>query len=318
MDGSERPTAALFAGQLSERIGMGRALLESDPELIRFVETIELRCGRPLLRPMFEGPAEELGKDETSQPAVFALGCATWMALLRSGRTLPSAIAGYSLGNYAALVAAGCLTTEEALDILLRVLQLVGELRIEGAMGAVVGMPEKAVSEACARIAAEGEWVEPANLNAENQIVVAGTAAGVDRFLGSVSASCLKAIRLPMRLPIHSRLMSPIAEVLRRHLPGTVRVQPPRIPLYSAVFGRRVVDADEVLEILVSQVERPSRWGATVQALVADGHTRFVELGSGEVLTRMLRWIDRRASGFPLETPADLARIARPLPPEVA
>ncbi len=226
---------------------------------------------------------------------------------------MPAAIAGYSLGNYAALVAAGAISFDDALGVLLRVLDLVHGLQIEGAMAAVVGMSEEPLREICEKVQAGGEWVEPANLNADNQIVVSGTAAGIDRFLELASSRCLRAIRLPMELPIHSRLMKPISDALRSELPGEIDVSDPRIPFFAASFGRRVLTGDEVLEILISQVERPSRWRVTVLAIGNFGVRRFVEIGSGSVLTRMLRWIDREASGFPVETPADFSRISPPL-----
>lgn len=302
--------SALFAGQLSERVGMGRAFLEGSAETRRLLKRTEEVCGRPLLGPMLDGPLEELSRDEVAQPAVFALGCATWNEIRAAGVPPPDAIAGYSLGNYAAMVAAGAVDFDDALVVILRVLELVRELRVEGAMAAVVGMPEAAVAALCREVSAAGGSVEPANLNAENQVVVAGDSDAVDRFVERASPRALKAVRLPMALPIHSRLMSPVAKVLRAELPGRIAVRSPEVPFYSAVFGRRLAGAGEVLDVLVSQVERPSRWAETVRSLVADGHTNFAEIGSGPVLTRMLRWIDRSASAFPVEGPDDIARLA--------
>ncbi len=309
MAGSWNPYGALFSGQLSERVGMGRDFLELDPRALEIVEKTEQRCGRELIRPMLEGPSGLLSRDEVAQPAIFALGCASWEALLRSGAPLPRAVAGYSLGNYAALVAAEAIEFDDALAVLLRVLDLVHDMRIEGAMAAVVGMGESTVRSICEEVQLLGEWVEPANLNADNQIVVAGTSTGIDLFLERAAPKCLKAIRLTMTLPIHSRLMSPIADALRVELPGAVDVRAPRIPYFAASFGRPVTTAEDVLEILISQVERPSYWNSTIQGMLGLGLSRFVEFGTGTVLSKMLRWIDRRAEAFAIESPKDFERL---------
>jgi len=301
--------AALFAGQLSERVGMGKDFFEEHPHIREILKRTEDRCGRELIRPMLEGPSEELARDEIAQPALFALGCGVWESLIQAGVSEPAAVAGYSLGNYAALVAAESIGFDDALSVLVRVLDLVREKRVRGGMAAVVGMTEGIVREICDEVNAAGEWVEPANINADNQIVVAGTDPGIDAFVLRAAPRCLKAVRLPMNLPIHSQLMSPISDVLRRELPGKIEIRAPRIPYYAATFGRRISTGAEVLEILVSQVERPSRWSETVRALLDDGHNRFVEIGSGAVLTKMLRWIDRKAEGVAMESPLDMAKL---------
>jgi [acyl-carrier-protein] S-malonyltransferase len=222
----------------------------------------------------------------------------------------PAATAGYSLGNYAAMVASGAVSYEEALDVLVAVWRETERLGISGRMGAVVGCRRDAVDEVCVRLRLEGKPVWIGNVNAATQFVLTGEAAGVEAALQALAPPrALNVLPLSMSWPIHSELMLPVAQAIAPVIDACRTIRAPQIPYYGP-DGRRVESAERVREILATEFCHPTLWNTTVESLVADGHRTFLEVGPGEMLTKMARWIDRNVVCRPAGTLAAQAELA--------
>jgi [acyl-carrier-protein] S-malonyltransferase len=283
-------TAWLFSGQLSEYAGMGSDFFAASAEARALLAAASERCGFDLGAALVSG--EGIGDNRVAQPGVFVVSLAAARELSRRGLA-PGAISGYSLGNYAALVSAGAVSFDDALTILLAVTAAAGRRGIEGAMGAVIGVPAAAVEETCAALRAEGDPVWIGNINAATQLVLTGSARGVDRALAAFAPKALKALRLPMSWPIHSPLMEDVAGDVAPVVASCRSISAPRVPLYAGHSARRIETAEEIAVLLTRQIALPSRWKDTVEAMFAAGQRDFLEVGPGETLTRMLRWIVR-------------------------
>jgi len=300
-------TAWLFSGQLSEFPGMGADFFAASAEARELLARTSERCEVDLAAALAD-PAR-VGDNRVAQPGVFLVSLLAARELARRN-AIPAAIAGYSLGNYAALVAAEAVSYDDALTVLLAVSETVDRLAIRGAMGAVIGVPAAAVEEACASFRAQGFPVWIGNVNAATQLVLTGSEAGVDEALAALSPRALKVIRLPMTWPIHSALMEPVAREMRPVVEACASIAAPRFPLYAGHRAERIASADAVAELLTRQIALPSRWKQTVETMFADGHREFLEIGPGETLSRMLRWIVRDGRCRPAGTLAAIEEIA--------
>jgi len=283
-------TAWLFSGQLSEFAGMGGDLFAASAEARAQLAATSERCGFDLGAALVSG--EGIGENRIAQPGVFVVSLAAARELSRRGLP-PAAISGYSLGNYAALVSAGAVSFDDALTILLAVSAAAERRRIEGAMGAVIGVPAAAVEETCAALRADGDPVWIGNVNAATQLVLTGSARGVERALEAFAPKALRALRLPMSWPIHSPLMDDVSRDVAPVVASCGSISAPRVPLYAGHTARRIETAEEVAVLLTRQIALPSRWKDTVETMFEDGHREFLEVGPGETLSRMLRWIVR-------------------------
>jgi [acyl-carrier-protein] S-malonyltransferase len=304
-------SAFLFSGQLSEYVGMGRDFFDADPSARKLFEKTSERCGVNLPKILFEGPEEALRDNRAAQPGVFLVSTLAARELERRGAR-PSAVTGYSLGNYAALVAAGAVSYDDALTVLLAVLEETGRLGIAGAMGAVIGLPEEAVEEACRGLRSGGRPVWIGNVNAATQIVVTGTVAGIDALLDRVGEKALKAVRLSMTWPIHSPLMEPVARALAPVVEACASVRPPRAPFYAPSSGARIGTAQEVRDLLAGQIALPSRWAEVLRKISGTGEREFREVGPGDTLCRMIRWTVRDARCVPAGTLSAIAALPGP------
>jgi len=286
--------ALVFPGQGSQSVGMLSALANDEPGVLEtFAEASEV-LGYDLWKLCQEGPEALLGTTERTQPAMLTAGVATWRVWRKHGGPLPSAMAGHSLGEYTALVAAGALDFKTAVALV----QFRGQAMQaavpagQGAMAAILGAEDAAVEEAC-REAAQGEVVQAANFNSPGQIVIAGSAAAVDRAIELLKAKGAKrAIKLPVSVPSHSALMAPAAERLAQRLTAT-HVEQPGIGDIYTVDVRKQGDAASIKQALVQQLVKPVRWTETVQAMVAGGARAVIECGPGKVLTGLNRRIEK-------------------------
>jgi [acyl-carrier-protein] S-malonyltransferase len=289
--------AFLFPGQLAEWIGMGRDFFDADPEARSLFAATSRRCGRDLARVLFEGPEEALHENLAAQAGVYLVSILSARALRRAG-VLPRATAGYSLGNYAAMVAAGAISFEEALDVLLAVWQETERLGVRGAMGAVVGARRDAVDAALERLRAEGQSVWIGNVNASTQFVLTGRAEAVAAALEALRPRALSVLPLSMTWPIHSELMQPVADAIAPRVAALRSIRDPEIPYYGPE-GLPVESGAEVRRLLGTAFCHPTLWKDTFERLVVDGARTFVEAGPGEMLTKMVRWIDRTTRCVP-------------------
>lgn len=300
--------AFLFPGQGSQYAGMGKELASAFPAARAPFEEADGALGFALSKLCFEGPEEELKLTANTQPAILTTSIAACRVLEEKG-IRPDYVAGHSLGEYSALVAAGCLSLADAVRTVRKRGQYMQEAvpAGEGAMAAILGLPAEKLAEVC-RQAAQGQVVSPANLNSPGQIVISGHAAAVERALEAAKAAGAKrAIRLPVSAPFHCSLLEPAARRLAADFEG-IRFADLKTPLVSNVDAELVRTGVEARDALIRQVPAPVRWEESVRKLIALGCDTFVEVGPGKVLSGLLRQIEPSATGLNVEDPASLEK----------
>ena len=284
--------AMVFPGQGSQSVGMMQAY--GDLAAVREVlAEASDALGQDLGRLMAEGPAEQLNQTVNTQPVMLTAGYAAYRAWISLGGAEPALVAGHSLGEYSALVAAGVLSFRDALPLVRFRAQAMQDAvpQGQGAMAAILGLDEDAVRAACAE-AAQGEVVQAVNFNSPGQVVIAGHASAVKRACNAAKARGAKrALPLPVSAPFHSALMQPAAERLRQYLQG-LAFSAPRFPVINNVDVASYGDPARIKDALVRQAYKPVRWVETIQAFAAQGITKVAECGPGKVLAGMTKRID--------------------------
>ncbi len=298
--------AFLFPGQGAQSVGMGRALADAHPEARDAFTTADRVLGFALSETCWNGPAEELKKSVITQPALLTHSVAAWRLVEKAG-IAPSWVAGHSLGEYSACVAAGALSFEDALRLVHRRGELMYRAGLErpGTMAAILGLDTAAVESACEE-AADAGVVRAANLNAPGQVVISGEVAAVERACEIAKTKGAKrAIRLEVSGAFHSPLMAPAASGLAEALRAT-EIRDARCPIVCNVDARPVSSAAEIRDALERQLLGSVRWEPSVRALLAAGAEGFVELGTGKVLRGLLRTIHKDAASWNVEDPESL------------
>jgi [acyl-carrier-protein] S-malonyltransferase len=298
--------AFVFPGQGSQQAGMGRALAAAFPESRAVFEEADGVLGFPLSRLCFEGPEAELQLTANTQPAILAASVAALRPLVARG-VRPDWVAGHSLGEYAALVAAGALSLADALRVVRRRGQYMQEAVPVGigAMAAILALELPAVEQAC-RDAADGEVVSPANVNAPGQVVIAGHAAAVGRAIELCKArGARRAVPLPVSAPFHCALMQPAQERLAADL-GGVEFRDPQTALVNNVDAAHVRSAEECRDGLVRQVSGSVLWQQCVEHMARAGVTTFVEVGPGSVLSGLVRKTAKGVRTLGVDAPESL------------
>jgi [acyl-carrier-protein] S-malonyltransferase len=305
--------AFLFPGQGSQAVGMGKELADKYPVARQTFEEADAALGMPLSRLCFEGPEEELRRTEITQPSILAVSVATWRVLAGQG-VKPSWVAGHSLGEYSAHVAAGTLSFADAV----RTVRKRGRYMQEavpagvGAMAAILGMEPEKVREICGQ-ASQGDVCEAANRNSPEQIVISGHKAAVQRALAmATEQGAKKAVLLPVSAPFHCSLMRPAQERLAQDL-SSLQMQNSAQPVMCNVDATFVETADASREALVRQVTGTVRWDECVRGLIAKGAETFVEVGPGKVLWGLMRQIDRSKSSWQTSDDAALQKTLQGL-----
>jgi [acyl-carrier-protein] S-malonyltransferase len=297
--------AAMFPGQGAQAVGMGKALSERFEAARLAFEEADDALGYPLSRVCFEGPAERLTQTDVCQPALVATSIAAWRVAEGAGLR-PALVMGHSLGEYSALVAAGSMGYAEALRIVAErgaAMRAAGRAA-PGAMAALLGLGD----DEARSLAAEAGDVWPANFNCPGQVVVSGTADGIDRLMALAGERGHRATRLQVDGAFHSPLMAPAAERLRPALdawaPG-----PPDPPFLSTTTCERE-PPERMREVLLAQLTAPVRFGDAVSAALEAGADRFVEVGHGRVLSGLVRRVRRDAAVAQVGEPADVEALA--------
>ncbi|HEY0482592.1 MAG TPA: ACP S-malonyltransferase [Kofleriaceae bacterium] len=285
-------TALLFPGQGSQRVGMGRDLVHEFAVARQAYEEADDVLGFPLSRLCFDGPEGELTLTKHTQPAILTTSIAVLRALAERGLGF-DVVAGHSLGEWSALVAAGAMAFGDAVRLTyLRGTYMQDAVPAgQGAMAAMMGLELAAIEAVCAQASQPGEPVEPANINGGGQIVISGHVAAVDRAITDAKAAGAKrAVKLAVSAPFHCSLMKPAADRLAVAL-AEVAIAAPRVPVIANVTARATQDAAEIRQLLIQQVTAPVRWEASVRTIAGMGVTRAYELGSGSVLRGLVKRI---------------------------
>ena len=288
--------AGIFPGQGAQSLGMLSALSADFTEVRGTFQEVSDLLGRDLWQLAQEGTEAELNSTENTQPLMLAAGIAAWRVWLKQGGCQPVAMAGHSLGEYSALVAAGVLTFTDAIGLVAERAHLMQSAVAEGegAMAAVIGLDDAQIMAACEQ-AAQGDVVEAVNFNSPGQVVIAGSAAAIDRAIQvATEMGARKAIKLSISVPSHCALMKPAAEKLAIRLASTT-FTPSQTPVLHNVDGTARTTADAIRVALEQQLYRPVRWVDTVLRLQGEyGVTAAVEFGPGKVLVGLNKRIDRK------------------------
>ncbi len=303
--------AFVFPGQGSQEVGMGRELADAFPAARLVFEEVDDALAQRLSRIMFDGPAEELTLTENAQPALMAVSMAVVKVLEdEGGLTVADAashVAGHSLGEYAALAAAGSL----ALDDTARLLKTRGEAMQaavpvgKGAMAAILGLDLADVEEVAAA-AAEDQVCDVANDNSDGQTVVSGDTAAVERAVEiAKEKGARRGILLPVSAPFHCRLMDPAADIMTYAL-ASADIKPPSPPVVANVTAQPVSDPDEIRNLLIEQITHRVRWRESVLTMRDAGVGELCEIGAGKVLSGLAKRIDRDLAAQAIATPADI------------
>ena len=304
-------TAFLFPGQGSQKAGMGADLAESIPAARAIFEEADDALGFSISKLCFEGPEEDLRLTENTQPAILTCSIAA-LAAVRERGLEPDFVAGHSLGEYSALVAAGAISFRDAVQLVRkrgRFMQDAVPAGV-GAMAAILSMEPEKVVAVCAQ-AAEGQVVSPANYNSPGQIVIAGHAAAVQRAVDlAVAAGAKKAVLLQVSAPFHCSLMEPARDRLAPEL-DAIAFDDLKTPLVNNVSAAIITSGAEAREGLKRQVPSPVLWEQSIQRLAAEGVEFYLEVGPGRVLTGLLRSIDRALEGSAVGDLAGLEKLSQ-------
>ena len=309
------PFAFVFPGQGSQSVGMLDAW-GSHPVVLDVLNEASAALGEDLAKLIQCGPKEALSLTTNTQPVMLVAAVAAYRVWLAETGALPAVVAGHSLGEYSALVAAGSLTLTQAVPLVrFRAQAMQDAVPVgQGAMAAILGMEAHQVAAGCAEVTAgfgagSFEIVEAVNFNDPLQTVIAGSKAAVERACEVLKANGAKrALPLPVSAPFHSVLMRPAADKLREKL-ASVALLPPQIPLINNIDVAVQTDVASIRDALVRQAFGPVRWVECVQAIKAQGVTTVVECGPGKVLSGLVKRIDQDMTGVPLFDPVSLAAV---------
>ena len=309
--GPTRPIAFVFPGQGSQSAGMGKDLAEKSAVAKQVFQEADDALGFAISELCFNGPAEALQLTENTQPAILTVSIAALRAMEAEGFPRPDFVAGHSLGEYSALVAASALSLSDAV----RTVRARGQYMQEavpfgtGAMAAILGAGIEVIEIACAE-ASEGEVCSAANINSAGQVVIAGHAGAVDRAIAILKERGAKrAVKLNVSAPVHCALMKPAADRLAADL-AELTFEDLKTPLVTNADAAPIKTGNEARQALIRQVAQPVRWLASVEFLLSQGVQTLFEIGPGKVLTGLARQIDRNLSCVNVEDEADLRAAA--------
>ena len=303
--------AVVFPGQGSQSVGMLKAFAETSEEVEKTFQQASEVLGYDLWDVVCNGPEDRLNQTEVTQPAMLAADVAVMRIMTELCMTKPYALAGHSLGEYAALVGAGALDFEDAVKLVAERGRLMQSAVAEGegAMAAIIGPFDEQVINACDKATADtGVPVEAVNFNCPGQIVIAGATAAVDRAIEILQEEGAKrAMKLPVSVPSHSSLMQPAAEEMAKLL-DAVTISSPKIQVIHNVDAKSHDDPASIRDALIRQIYNPVRWMQTIMIIKEDADA-IIECGPGRVLTGLNKRIDKEIKSFSLDTPTSMQKF---------
>jgi len=294
--------AFVFPGQGSQSVGMLNSISER-PEVLATLQEASEALGEDVAKLIAEGPAEALSLTTNTQPVMLTAGVAFYRAWLAAGGPAPQVMAGHSLGEYSALVAAGVISFKDAVPLVrFRAQAMQSAVPVgTGGMAAILGLDDATVIQVCAEAsAASGGVVEAVNFNAPGQVVIAGASDAVTKACELLkTAGAKRALPLPVSAPFHSSLLQPASEKLKDYL-AKIEFKAPTISVINNVDVQILNDPSAIKDALVRQAAKPVRWQETIQAMAAQGITQVVECGPGKVLAGLTKRINDQVTGVPV------------------
>ncbi len=302
--------AFLFPGQGSQSVGMGKELASMYPVAQKTFDEADEALGYKLSQLCWEGPEEKLRMTEVTQPAILTVSVAAWRVLESIGLN-PSSVAGHSLGEYSAHVAAGTFSFPDAV----RTVRNRGKYMQEavpvgvGAMAAILALPLEQIEAICKDAAQDGQVCEAANINSPDQVVISGSKDAVEKAAEACKQKGAKrAVMLPVSAPFHCALMQPAQDRLAADLQA-LAFHDPKVPVMCNVDAKQVTTAEAARDALIRQVTGAVQWDRSMREMIATGVSQFVEVGPGKVLTGLLRQIDRSKNCVNVEDEASLQKV---------
>jgi [acyl-carrier-protein] S-malonyltransferase len=305
----QKKIAFLFPGQGSQSVGMGKELAGAYPVARKTFDEADAALGYAISELCFNGPEEKLKLTEITQPAILTVSVAAYRVLQEKGVTA-ALLAGHSLGEYSAHVAAGTLSFADTVRTVRNRGKYMQEAVPvgEGAMAAILALPLPELEQVCRQAASGGEVCQPANINSPDQVVISGSKAAVERAAELAKARGAKrAVMLPVSAPFHCALMQPAQDRLAKDL-HALHFNSPKVPVIANIDGQPRNSAEASREALIKQVTGAVEWVRSMQTLIAQGVESFVEIGPGKVLCGLMRQIDRNQSCVNVEDEASLQK----------